>query len=318
MSPRVSSISCLALATAAGAQSTPHRIQWVDWMSSTPTAVSGRIDTPTGPVDVIYEGQRTFVQANGGTDYWLPSSPYASVTAPNPPIGPDIIAVTGGGSSIGRFTFSRPVRDPVLAVVSLGTYERSVRYIFTVPITVLSTGHGFFGSGAFTVSGTTLTGREGHGTIRIPGVHSQIQFSMPDDEHWHGFRIGTSESDLDGDGVNDLHDNCLEVPNSSQADCDNAGPGDACSPDCDADGLPDPCALVGGDTDYDGNGIPDTCDCLADVDGDRTIDAEDLAAVLFGWGMSGPKAGLADITLDGTIDGNDLAAILAGWGDCPG
>jgi hypothetical protein len=57
--------------------------------------------------------------------------------------------------------------------------------------------------------------------------------------------------------------------------------------------------------------------CPADLDRDGTVAAEDLAAVLFAWGMVGGKAGAADIDRSGTVDASDLSAVLAGWGECP-
>jgi hypothetical protein len=37
--------------------------------------------------------------------------------------------------------------------------------------------------------------------------------------------------DTDGDGIGDLVDNCLLVPNPGQEDSDGDGVGDACDPD---------------------------------------------------------------------------------------
>lgn len=90
------------------------------------------------------------------------------------------------------------------------------------------------------------------------------------------------------------------------------------SADCDQDGIVDHGQILNGSVnDVNGNGIPDTCDCPADINQDGTIDAEDLAAVLFAWGMSGGKAGGADVDRSGNVEGTDLAAVLAAWGACP-
>lgn len=57
----------------------------------------------------------------------------------------------------------------------------------------------------------------------------------------------------------------------------------------------------------------DTCavDCVADTNGDGSVDGTDLADVLGSWGLA-----TGDITGDGLTDGQDLAIILAYWGDC--
>lgn len=91
------------------------------------------------------------------------------------------------------------------------------------------------------------------------------------------------------------------------------------SADCDGDGVIDYGQILRDEVpDLNGNGVPDGCECPADLDRDGAVTAEDLAAVLFAWGMSGGKAAAADVDRNGTIDGSDLSAVLAAWGACPG
>jgi hypothetical protein len=56
---------------------------------------------------------------------------------------------------------------------------------------------------------------------------------------------GTDFPDYDGDGLPSLCDNCPDVANPEQEDCDGDLIGDACSPvpDADGDGIPDNCDL---------------------------------------------------------------------------
>lgn len=49
-----------------------------------------------------------------------------------------------------------------------------------------------------------------------------------------------------------------------------------------------------------------------DINGDGTVDAADLAALLGGWGTASP-GDPADLDGDGTIDGADLAVLLGNW-----
>ena len=96
-----------------------------------------------------------------------------------------------------------------------------------------------------------------------------------------------ADTDDDGDGIADDGDNCDEIQNPMQEDCNGNSVGDACelaadplldcnlngaldscdvsdgASDCDADGVLDSCELASGAGDCNGNGIPDSCDIAA-------------------------------------------------------
>lgn len=72
------------------------------------------------------------------------------------------------------------------------------------------------------------------------------------------------QADIDGDGVVDLRDNCVQIVNADQIDVDRNGRGDVCD-DYDRDGviqLNDNCPNHANreQTDTDGDGIGDICD----------------------------------------------------------
>ena len=91
------------------------------------------------------------------------------------------------------------------------------------------------------------------------------------------------------------------------------------SADCNNDGIVDYGQILDGTlVDTDQNGVPDWCDsCTGDVNGDGTVDAADLGALLALWGTNGNSSPRADANRDGTVDAADLGLLLGYWGDCP-
>jgi hypothetical protein len=72
---------------------------------------------------------------------------------------------------------------------------------------------------------------------------------------------------------------------------------------------------VTGWTDLGGN---DVCSCSGDINGDRVVDAADIASLLGAWGpCSGGPCSLADFNFDGVVNANDIAILLGAWGACP-
>jgi len=183
---------------------------YVDWTSAAPSAgtASGAIslDTSTSvSVDfaAINEdgspGQLFFAQTNGGTNYWLPASPYISNDVSNSPPDSDIIALIGGRNQRYVVTLSQPIKDPIMAIVSLGQPNINVTYAFDTPFAIVSQGVGYWGGNANALSnldGYTLSGNEGHGTIRFIGTYATFSWLVPNPENWHGFTfaIRTTEA----------------------------------------------------------------------------------------------------------------------------
>lgn len=185
----------LAALLAAAPAASADPITWTDWTGvtpGTPGSASGTLDTGTDLVAVTYTGELFFAQVdNAGPNYWSPAAPYLSPAVDNAPPTTDIVALSTSFAEPNVVTFSRPIVDPILPLVSLGNPGGAISYNFDRPYELLSTGAGYWGNGPLTqTSATVLTGAEGHGAVRFPGTHSSIAWTVTGSETWHGFTVG--------------------------------------------------------------------------------------------------------------------------------
>jgi len=184
---KVMMLCVLVFCPLVAAQAAP--VSWTDWTSAASGVVNGSLTFGVDTVAVQFSGTYSFAQTSGGTNYWNPSAPYISATVPNAPPTSDIIGLNTGGTA--TITFSIPVQDPLLALVSWNgnTVE------FGVPINILSYGRGYWGSGTpiLNQNGTGFYGSgEVHGVIELPGVYSSISFTHTN-EYWHGLTVGARD-----------------------------------------------------------------------------------------------------------------------------
>ncbi len=195
-------LAAFLLPAAAGA--VPYH--YVDWTSANVAGgtAAGTITLPdSSTVTVTFEainpdntpGSLYFAQTGGGTNYWAANggAPYISAEVDNAPPDSDIIALVGGVNQTYRVTLSEPIKDPIMAILSLGSGSIPTTYDFDSPFDIVSQGVGHWGGGPTALSeqaGDVLRGVEGHGTIQFIGTFSTFTWVVPTPETWHGFTFG--------------------------------------------------------------------------------------------------------------------------------
>lgn len=120
-----------------------------------------------------------------------------------------------------------------------------------------------------------------------------------------------SPPDQDGDGIIDLVDNCIAIPNQNQLDNDGDGIGNVCDPDYDEDNdgivnVIDNCDLVSNpnQADINNDGEGDACDFNSDYDMDGVVDANDnCIAIPNAMQEDASNNGIGDACEDTDFDG---------------
>ena len=159
----------------------------------------------------------------------------------------------------------------------------------------------------------------------IGGVEVDDEWTWTDGSEWTyaNWAAQQPSGKPDGTGRVHFHNMWTETPaptwNDLKNDRELNGYIIEWSADCNDDGIVDYGQILDGTlVDTDQNGVPDWCDsCTGDVNGDGTVDAADLGALLALWGTNANSSPRADANRDGTVDAADLGLLLGYWGDCP-
>jgi hypothetical protein len=162
------------------------------------------------PIDVTYTGD--VLQFNPGDSpvNYGPSSDFTAGGTINPPPYTGMIELSqgyyGGYGPTSNLTFSNtltfstPVTDPIIDVVSLGWGgAQTTDYNFSATPIILSQGSDIWGgtSGDLWVVGDTLYGYEGTGAVQFDGTFSSITWSATGGEDWNGITAGTPTPEPD-------------------------------------------------------------------------------------------------------------------------
>ena len=168
--------------------------------ATTPGVALGSITKSDSTVNVTYTGDLFFAQTNEtGTNYFNnQETVYTNSTVANVPGTPDLLLLDESETMpfLQTITFSSPVVDPILDLVSLGGNGIDVTYTFDTPFTLLSQGPAYFGgcNTCLTQSGSALTGDEGSGVIEFAGSISSLSFTTSGSEVWNGFNVGIAQT----------------------------------------------------------------------------------------------------------------------------
>jgi hypothetical protein len=130
-----------------------------------------------------------------GTPTWSPTSTWADGTILSNGLNQNhnIMQLFGGTSTVNTLSFSQPVVDPVLAIWSLGSVVQGpASFVFTglSPQNIVGGPSAEYGGSPLTLSGVTVSGLEGNGSIQFLGTYSSISWTNPQFEDYYGFNVG--------------------------------------------------------------------------------------------------------------------------------
>ncbi len=160
-------------------------IDWTNWQNAN--------HGTTAPVNITYAGPGWLVS---NYPSYHPASTWADGTiVQDAPTIDQIIGLAGGNTTLNTITFSDPVKDPVMAIWSLGDAQASFVFSASEPFTIVAGGPSAeYGGSSITASGNTVYGEEGNGTILFNGTFSSLTWTNPQYEYWYGFDIGVPAS----------------------------------------------------------------------------------------------------------------------------
>lgn len=144
-----------------------------------------------GSVSVTYAGENDCLNCNSSN--WSPATTWQGGPVTNAPPDNSGIRLIGGNSDlVDTLTFSAPVLNPVLAIVSLGQAGTPASFHFdTSSFTLFGGGPSSnWGGGPLSFTGNVVFGAEGNGLVMFNGLVSEISWTNPQSENFYAFTVG--------------------------------------------------------------------------------------------------------------------------------
>jgi len=198
----------VALASAAYADTVTY-VSWNPGTSLGPngTTVTGTMLIGSNLITVTYTGDVAWFNPADGPVNYAPAADFTSSGVPNAPGNTGMIGLSQGHNggygptsllnpNLNTLTFSAPVYDPILDVVSLGWGGAQVTgYNFNETPVILSQGTDNWGGGSTSLwinssSPNTVFGNEGTGAIQFDGTFTSISWTATGGEDWNGITAG--------------------------------------------------------------------------------------------------------------------------------
>jgi PEP-CTERM motif len=179
-------LAVLGFTTAANATT------WTVWSSGTLGSTTGSAIGTMGSFGVTYSGENQCL--NCFASNWSPASTWQGGSVANAPPDNSGIQLFGSFGATDTVTFSSPVTDPVLAIVSLGQPGITASFNFTAsePFVLLGGGPSSTWAGqALTRVGDIVYGAEGNGLVQFMGAFSSLTWTNPVFEDYYAVTVGS-------------------------------------------------------------------------------------------------------------------------------
>lgn len=165
-------------------------VNWNFWTSS----ATGFMPVGNQNITVIYSSA-DYHDVIFGVPSWAPTSTWADGTVLSNGLtqNNNVMQIFGGTSTVNTLLFSQPVIDPVLAIWSLGSVvQGQASFVFTglSPLNIVGGPSAEYGGSPLNLSGVTVSGIEGNGSIQFLGTYSSISWTNPQFEDYYGFNVG--------------------------------------------------------------------------------------------------------------------------------
>lgn len=189
---RVSRLAAALIAVSAAAIS-PANLSaqsWTTWTSATPGVFNGTLFGNPVTFTGAYVGGNL---SASGIDYFSPSGAYTQSGLVAPNAGGNVGFIMFDAPTSGTFTFSAPVTNVFVALISVGQGGVPVTYTFDQSFTVASnnnTNCAYWGCGSYTTGVNSISGSEFSGTLAFNGSVTSLSFTTAPGENWHGITIG--------------------------------------------------------------------------------------------------------------------------------